>query len=69
MRFNNILVVVSFLVTLAVGLVIPPSALSSRDLEIREGLAEDDVDVLAREPLKTVFRVGAGNGKPARMFN
>jgi hypothetical protein len=69
MRFNNILVVVSFLVTLAVGLVIPPSALSSRDLEIREGLAEDDVDILAREPVRTVHRFGAGDGKAARMFS
>jgi len=70
MRFN-IFVAVSLLVTLAVGLVIPANTLASRDLEIRDGLADDDVDILAREPwnLKKAFHVGGGNGKPSRAFD
>ena len=76
MRFN-ILVTASFLVTLAAGLVIPVD-LSSRDLEVRDDLVEDTVEVLAREPagfLKKAadafapkYHVPAGGVRPARAF-
>ena len=76
MRFN-ILVAASFLVTLAAGLAIPAD-LSSRDLEVRDGLVEDTAEVLAREPagflkkaanaFKPKYNVPAGGGKPARAF-
>jgi len=68
MRFN-ILVASSFLVTLAAGLVIPANTLSSRDLEIREGLVEDNVNILLREPIYKEYKVPAGNGEPASAFS
>jgi hypothetical protein len=71
MRFN-VLVATCFLVTLVAGHVIPPSILSSRDLD-------DTADILVRESiLKKVaqafqpkYHVPAGldHGKPARALN
>jgi hypothetical protein len=45
----NILVAASSLVTIAAGLVIPANTLFSRDLEIRDGLVEDNVNIAVRQ--------------------
>jgi hypothetical protein len=51
MRFNVVLSV-SFLATLAVGLVIPSHDVEARNLDVREGLVDDVADsmVFKREP-------------------
>ncbi|TFK25642.1 hypothetical protein FA15DRAFT_693703 [Coprinopsis marcescibilis] len=69
MRFNA-LVAASFLFTLVSGLVIPSNTLSGRDtdLEVRQDLLEDSVEIFRREPRRkqnTQWKVPGGGGKPA----
>lgn len=56
----NILVAASSLVTIAAGLVIPANTLFSRDLEIRDGLVEDNVNIAVRQVADQVYKVPTG---------
>ena len=62
----NILVAASCLVTIAAGLVIPANTLTSRDLEIRDGLVEDNVNLAVRQLPEEVYNVPTGRDKFGR---
>ncbi|TFK26163.1 hypothetical protein FA15DRAFT_702984 [Coprinopsis marcescibilis] len=74
----NILVAASLLFTLVSGLAIPSDSLYERDtdLEVREALLEDNLDLVTRQPgLKSIinrfkpkYTVKAGGGKPAQTY-
>ncbi|KAF8973565.1 hypothetical protein BDZ97DRAFT_1775718 [Flammula alnicola] len=59
MRFNSVVIFsVSFIASLAAGLVIPSDDLEARDLEVRAGAVEDMADymVFKREPKSTIAK-------------